>query len=130
MRRFFTANMAFAEQPKTHPLQMNTPEVNKGLNPFSAWTMKGLLASACLLLTAPAFAATVRTFVGAPGDNLLGNANDWSPAGVPSASANDTLQWNGSAAGNLLLTNSTANFDANPGFYINVTAAQVGSISI
>src|SRR3954470_2996897 len=102
MRSFFTANMAFADTTK-HPYPpMNTPEITKGLS--SAWTMKGLLASACLLLTAPAFAATVRTFVGTPGDNLLGNANDWSPAGVPNSSVNDTLQWNGSVAGNLLLT--------------------------
>ncbi|HSU53057.1 MAG TPA: autotransporter-associated beta strand repeat-containing protein [Candidatus Dormibacteraeota bacterium] len=92
---------------------------------------KCLLTCAVVLSAATTFAAaTTRTWMGIAGDNLMGTSANWNPVAVPSSSANDTLQWNGSIAGNLLLTNSPANFDSNPGFNINVTAGQVGSVSI
>src|SRR5213080_976658 len=99
---------------------MSTKNLSTKLNKRRSLASKRLVALAGIFLTASALSATVRTWVGTAGNNLLGDANNWSPSGVPNASVNDTLQFNGSQAGNLLLTNSTANFDANPGFYINV----------
>jgi fibronectin-binding autotransporter adhesin len=108
---------------------MNTTRTLQPLR-FTLAHRQHLLVCSLLLSAATVFGATTRTWVGTAGNNLMGDANNWSPAAVPSSSANDTLLWNGSQAGNLLLTNSLANFDANPGFYINVTAAQTGSISL
>lgn len=92
-----------------------------------------LLALANLVAIGAVHAATTYTWVGAGGDNVLQNTNNWTPLTValPSSSANDTLLWNGSQAGNLLITNRAGGtFDANPGFYMNITAAQVGSIQL
>src|SRR4051812_47668511 len=110
---------------------MNINKLTTGWNSLVATASKGLVACVCLTMATAGFAAgTVRIWVGTANNNLLGTANNWNPSGAPNSGVNDTLQFNGSQAGNLLLTNGTVNFDSSPGFYINVTAAQAGSVSI
>ena len=80
-----------------------------------------------LISAGTTYAVGVYTWTGAAGNSQLQNTNNWSPltAGRPSSGLNDTLQWNGTEAGNLILTNHlVANFDANPGFYMRVAAGR------
>ena len=59
----------------------------------------------------------------------LATAANWSGDTLPVA--NDILQWNGTAPGNLALTlNASTAFAANNGYFIDVTAAQTGSLQI
>lgn len=80
------------------------------------------------LLAASAALAVDRTWTNSVSDNLLATAINWSPNGTPS-SASDNLIWDGTAPGNLVLTNAGA-LDTNPGFNINVTSGQTGALTI
>jgi len=71
-----------------------------------------------LLAAGPTYAA-VRTWTGLAADPLLmGNATNWSGTTLPSAGAGDTMLFDGTVPGNLVLTNNTG-FDANPGVFFN-----------
>lgn len=108
----------------------NTPNMN-----IRSATVR-LLVFGCLVSTAmTCMGAATFTWTGAANDNYLQNTNNWSPVtvGRPAANQNDTLLWNGTAAGNLMLTNggpNAGNFDANNGLFISLTAAQTGNVTI
>ena len=92
-----------------------------------------LLVLISLMAVGKIYAATTYTWTGAGGDNILQDTNNWSPLTntLPSASAADTMQWNGLIAGSLALSNSAGGtFDSNPGFSINVGSAQVAPVTI
>lgn len=77
---------------------------------------------------------TTFTWNGAAGNLFLQNSNNWSPltAARPSSAQTDTLQFNGSVGGTLVLTNGGTvgtTFDSSPGFYINVAAGQTSPLT-
>ncbi len=91
--------------------------------------------SVCISLVAASavHAVGVFTWVGTAGDSQLENTNNWSPltAARPNSGINDTLLWDGTVPGNLILTNGlVANFDANPGFYMHVAGGHTGSLTL
>lgn len=87
-----------------------------------------------LLSIAPLCAQTTYVWEG-PGSSL-GTPANWSPDGVPtstsSAGSSDTARWDGSAAGNLTLTLSTAfgGGGGTAGIIFDVTSAQTGNLAI
>jgi autotransporter-associated beta strand protein len=97
---------------------------------------KPTFAFLSLLAAGTAFAAPITfTWKDTSGDHNLGNTNNWNPltANRPSSASIDILQFDGSVAGNLDVTNGPGNgtvFDSNPGFEINVAATQTGSVTI
>ena len=90
-----------------------------------------LLIGISLVAFGTIHAASLKTWVGTAGNNLLSNTNNWSPltTTLPSASGNDTILFNGSQAGSLVLTNNSA-FDASPGLLMQVAGTQTGSLTI
>lgn len=91
--------------------------------------LSSLAIGAYLFAADATFAATTRTWDGEAGDNLLGNLTNWSGNVLPVPGSADTMLFNGTVAGNLVLTNNTG-FDANPGCFLNVAAAQTGSLTL
>lgn len=87
-----------------------------------------LTGSLCLLATS----LTAATFVWDGGDDGtdLGKANNWNPNGSPVA--NDVLQWNGTATGDLALSYVTLNagLNTNPGISISLTSGQTSALTI
>lgn len=92
-----------------------------------------LIIGVGLLAASTAFGATTKIWVGST-DNFLLTAANWNPSGTPQANASDIMQWDGSQAGNLLLTNNQSgsfnNLDNSPGLFVNVTAGQTGSLTV
>jgi autotransporter-associated beta strand protein len=86
-----------------------------------------LLVCLGLLTASAAFAQTTRVWTNSAGDRVLSTAVNWNPNGTPATG--DTLQWNGIAAGDLLLTN-TGTADSSPGLNIDVLAGQTGALTI
>lgn len=101
--------------------------MKQNINPIRGAALK-LLACVGLLAASSALAATTYTWTNSTGMSLNGNTN-WSPNGVPSGSAADTMQWNGTAPGNLDLA-LTASINQNNGLFMNVTAGQTGNLTI
>ncbi|HEU6448976.1 MAG TPA: autotransporter-associated beta strand repeat-containing protein [Verrucomicrobiae bacterium] len=106
---------------------------------FSAnWTIASLpvkaLVCVALLMSASVFGATTLTWTGADPNspNELGAATNWSGDVLPSASAGDVGQWDGSVAGDLSLTYSggLAGGFGNPGVNFALAAGQTGNVSI
>ena len=87
--------------------------------------LSSLAIGACLVAANPSFGATL-TWTNALGTALNATTN-WSPAQAPANG--DTLQWNGTAAGNLVLS-SIGLADATPGYFFNLLAGQTGSVTI
>ena len=91
---------------------------------------------ACISLLAPAavFGATTRTFTGMDAVNPanIGLKTNWSGNTLPSVSAGDIAQWDGTASGNLSLIYSTglAGSAGNPGVNIVLASGQTGNVTI
>ena len=93
-----------------------------------------LLTSLAALLGATTVMAATRTWDGGTGGTgtEIGTAANWSGDTLPSVNG-DVAQWDGTVAGNLVLTHGTANFagsSGNTGVSLNLTATQTGSLSI
>ncbi len=90
-------------------------------------TAARLLACAVLLAASSALAATY-TWTNSTGTSLT-TTTSWNPNGTPSATAGDTIIWNGTAAGNLDLV-MTADITGNPGVIASLTSGQTGYVTI
>jgi len=109
----------------------STTEGTTNINPpfMKIRTALSSLAICACLLAAGAVSAAVRTWDGEAGDNMLGNITNWSGNTLPVPGSADTMLFDGTVAGNLVLTNNGA-FDANPGVFFNVAGTQTGNLTI
>src|SRR5262245_52441065 len=95
-----------------------------------------LLVMALLAFLSPtAGAASTIPWDGGAGTNNMDTAANWNPdTAVPSATLQDTAQWDGTVPGDLSLTYTAAGTGANlaggSGLQLNVTAAHTGSVTI
>jgi autotransporter-associated beta strand protein len=86
----------------------------------------GLLAISSL--NGIAYAQTAKTWTGTTADMALGT--NWTPAGLPSATVQDSMIFNGSSTFNSLTFNG-GTFSGNPGLGgLSITAAQTSALSI
>lgn len=87
------------------------------------------LALAITLTASPAAAQTVRTWTGGAGGSgtVFTTTSNWSGSAVPTNGA--VAQFNGTAAGNLSLTFSSA-VGGTSGILLDITAGQTGSLTI
>lgn len=89
-----------------------------------------MLAACLSVMAASSALATTYTWTNSAGTSLSLNAStNWSPNGVPSSGAGDTMVWNGTAAGNLDLV-MTADITGNPGVFASLTSGQTGYVTI
>ena len=91
---------------------------------------KSLLLSLLTLssLSGIAYSQTAKTWTGTTADMALGT--NWTPTGLPSATVQDSMIFNGSSTFNSLTFNG-GSFSANPGLGgLSVTAAQTSALSI
>src|SRR4051794_41679803 len=79
-------------------------------------------------------AASTISWDGGASTNNMDTAVNWSGDVVPSATLQDTAQWDGTVPGDLSLTYTAAGTGANlaggSGLQLNVTAAHTGSLTI
>ena len=94
--------------------------------------IKFLIGLACVVSSTAAFGqAATRIWTGG-GDGVdIDAAANWGGT-VPTSSAGDTGEWNGTPAGNLLLTHNTSGplNSGTPGINFYLTASQTGSVNI
>lgn len=77
-------------------------------------------------------AQTTYTWTGAGDGITLANAANWSPSGPPSGATQDTAQWDGVEAGNLLLVPGVlpSTGYGTEGIFLVLTSNQLGSVTI
>jgi fibronectin-binding autotransporter adhesin len=104
--------------------------------------MKAVQLRACSLMAAAAAAFAVMTSLSSadgailtwigPNNDDLGNAANWNPNAVPNGVTPDTMQWDGTVVGPLLLNFNTnnGNLAGNPGLFINLTSGQTSSLTL
>jgi autotransporter-associated beta strand protein len=95
-------------------------------------------AAAAVSVGMVAFASPLRADVfvwdgGGVGGTELGTAAHWNPDGLPGANVGDVLRWDGTAGGDLTLTNDLSanlNLTGSAGVSIDVTGAQTAALTI
>lgn len=88
----------------------------------------------CGALAATLHGQTIYTWTGAADGSNLATPGNWNPVGLPDGNLSDTAQWDGAAAGNLVLSIGSpglpiVNFD-NPGIDLVLTKNQSQSVQI
>jgi fibronectin-binding autotransporter adhesin len=93
--------------------------------------LKFLIGFACAVSSTAAFGQTTHIWTGAADGKDIDNATNWDGT-VPNSAAGDIGEWNGTPAGNLLLThNSSGNLNnGTPGNSFRLTSSQTGSVNI
>jgi fibronectin-binding autotransporter adhesin len=93
--------------------------------------LKFLIGFACAVCSTAAFGQTTHIWTGGGDGKDIDNATNWDGT-VPTSNAGDIGEWNGTPAGNLLLTHNTSGplNSGTPGVNFHLTASQTGSVNI
>jgi autotransporter-associated beta strand protein len=91
-----------------------------------------LIAAMCgMFATTSAFSQTTRVWTNQAGGDLAVAAN-WDPNGLPDAGVGDTMEWNGTTKGNLVvsITSGLNGSSGNTGYTYYMNSAQTANLSI